>query len=396
MVLVALAGGVAIGGIAHLVSLLFYLIILFPIGMGASGGLVMGWAVKSGKVRNPLVASLFGLLMGVTIYGTMQGLGYWHAINKTTQVIRRTSPSLSQVDAVQAFNTALKQSTGLDGLPGYLALEANKGVNIGRIGPVGIAIGKTGTWIYWLVELAIIQYLVVARPRALAKTAFCETANEWYGDPLRWGNVEPDAADRFLELLKSAKFAAAGALINPQLQKVAVGSLEVYIETASDRKDCDVLCLISTAAVDKNDRLLLNKGLSGMLAPSEYEEMLATVPMAPDILDNTEIAYQEHDLADDQIADIGQQLQNYTAVQAAYLLKIAEIGGAPLTDTYQLGIIFDRQYITTDQDKSVLLYELSSEMETPGEAYVTLLNDDPASFQAIRQVVSQPFYHKQA
>jgi hypothetical protein len=64
-------------------------------------------------------------------------------------------------------------------------------------------------------------------------------------------------------------------------------------------------------------------------------------------------------------------------------------------DTYQIGIIFDRQQISTDQQKQELLEQLSSEIEIPGEAYVTLLNNDARSLYAIRQIVTQPVYHKQ-
>ena len=46
-------GGVAIGGLTHLISLLVYAIVLFPLGMGLAGGAVMAGAIRQGKVRNP-------------------------------------------------------------------------------------------------------------------------------------------------------------------------------------------------------------------------------------------------------------------------------------------------------------------------------------------------------
>ena len=63
LLLSSVIGGVAIGGLTHLLSLsVGYLIVVFPLVMGLTGGKVMVAAIRQGKVRNPAIATLFGVL----------------------------------------------------------------------------------------------------------------------------------------------------------------------------------------------------------------------------------------------------------------------------------------------------------------------------------------------
>ncbi len=376
MTLAALVGGAAAGGITYLIALLFYLIILFPIGMGIMGGVLGKWAVKSGKVRNPLVASLFGLLTGLTIFGTLRGLEFAES--------RKSVPPAPVISA-GASTTANKTP-----------VPDQKGLGIVRIGRHNIKdMGETGTGIYWLVELAIISYLAISIPRAMATEAFCESSNDWYQHKTRLGNVRTAAANEFLVLIKVPQFTEAGILINTQVKKVEAGSLELYNKTVATAGQQEVLLSINSTAVNKKGQLQIQEVESGILSPAEYQQLKLAIPLANEGFTNNEITYQAHDLDDQQVADIVQQLTRHAAIQATYLLKIASIKSMPVLNTYQLGVIFDRQQISTVQKKQDLLEELSSEIETPGEAYVTLLNDDPESLKAIRHIVNQPVYHKQ-
>ena len=373
MTLAALVGGAAVGGITYLIALLFYLIVLFPIGMGSVGGAIMKWAVQSGKVRNPLVASLFGLLTGLSIFGTLRGLEFVESRNQVSQTLALGNSAANKTQ-----------------------IPDQKGLGVVRIGRYNIKnMGETGTKIYWLVELAIISSLVISIPRAVAAEAFCESSNDWYHLKTRLGNVEPVAMNRFLVLIKIPQFSEAGMLINTQIQKVEAGSLELYTKTVDDSKHQEVLLSINSTVVNKKGQLQIQEIETSILSPTEYQQLKLAIPLATENLISTEVAYEAHDLNDQQVADIVQQLPGYAAIQATYLLKITSIKSLPVINTYQLGIVFDRQEISTFQKKQDFLEELSSEIKTPGEAYVTLLNDDPESLQAIRKIVAQPVYHKQ-
>jgi hypothetical protein len=374
MTLAALVGGAAVGGITYLIALLFYLIIIFPIGMGSLGGAIGKWAVQSGKVRNPLVASLFGLLTGLTIFGTLRGLEFVE--------------SRSQISQIQAVGNSVAANKTLT--------PDQKGLGVVRIGRYNIKnMGETGTKIYWLIELAIISYLAISIPRAMATEAFCESSNDWYHRRTRLGNVEPEETNEFLVLIKIPHLPEAVTLINTHIKQVEAGSLELYTKTVDDSKHQEVLLSINSTVVNKKGQLQIQEIETSILSPTEYQQLNLAIPITPENLTSTEVAYEAHDLDDRQVADIVQQLPNYAAIQATYLLKIASIRSVPVTNTYQLGVVFDRQQISTSQKKQDFLEELSSEIRTPGEAYVTLLNDDPESLQAIRKIVTQPVYHKQ-
>jgi hypothetical protein len=374
MTLAALIGGATVGGITYLIALLFYLIIIFPISMGSLGGAIGKWAVRSGKVRHPLVASLFGLMTGLTMFGTLRGLEF---VESRRQIF--------QPQAVGNI-VAANQTPSSD----------QKGLGVVRIGRYNIKnMGETGTKIYWLVELAIISYLAISIPRAMAAEAFCESSNDWYHRRTRLGNVKPEERDRFLVLIKIPHLPEAGTLINTHIKKVEAGSLELYTKTVDDFKHQEVLLSINSTLVNKKGQLQIQEIETSILSPTEYQQLKLAIPITPENLNSTEVAYEAHDLDDQQVADIVQQLPNYAAIQATYLLKIASIKSVPVTNTYQLGVVFDRQQISTSQNKQDFLEELSSEIKIPGEAYVTLLNDDPESLQAIRKIVTQPVYHKQ-
>jgi hypothetical protein len=374
MTLAVLVGGAAIGGISYLISLVFYLIVLFPIGMGTVGGLISGWAIKSGKVRQPLAASLCGFLTGLITYGVLHGLEYFNF-----------APVVRPV----AIDRILPLTPKRISLFAYLQTEAKKGSGMIRLGRAGLQnMGEVGTWFYWLVELAII-------PRALAAEAFCEDADDWYSEKVRFGNVEPTVADNFLELIKTPPLTVAGTLINTHIQKVEAGSLEIYTKMPLTPGDYAVLLSINATAVNDRGKLKLQEVAAGILSPPDYQQLTAAIPDPIENFASTDIIYRTHDLDADQVAAIVHQLSPNSLIQAIYLLKIVSIKGVVVIDTYQIGIIFDRQQITTEQQQQELLDELSREVEIPGEAYVTLLNNDAKSLYAIRQIVTQPVYHKQ-
>src|SRR4028119_1972114 len=78
LLLSSVIGCLGIGALTHLISLLVgYLIVVFPLAMGLTGGKVMVAAIRQGKVRNPAIATLFGVLSGLLMYGSLQGAGYW-------------------------------------------------------------------------------------------------------------------------------------------------------------------------------------------------------------------------------------------------------------------------------------------------------------------------------
>ena len=70
VLLVTIIGSLVIGGLVFAVSHMIYLVILFPLMMGAFlGGALLALTVKNGKVRSSLLAGLFGMVIGVGMIG---------------------------------------------------------------------------------------------------------------------------------------------------------------------------------------------------------------------------------------------------------------------------------------------------------------------------------------
>jgi hypothetical protein len=135
LLLSSVIGGLAIGGLTHLISLsVGYLIVLFPFAMGLTGGKVMVAAIRQGKVRNPAIATLFGVLTGLLMYGSLHGAGYWQFKQSASEQITKEleAESGNQSNNIR-YDTFLQEKTGSKGFVGYLKYNAQQGVSIGRL-----------------------------------------------------------------------------------------------------------------------------------------------------------------------------------------------------------------------------------------------------------------------
>jgi hypothetical protein len=229
LLLSSVIGGLAIGGLTHLISLLVYLIVVFPLGMGFAGGTVMVAAIHQGKVRNPAIATLFGVITGLLLYGSLHGAGYWQFKQSASEQITKELEGVSDNQSNNIIDTFLQEKTGSKGFLGYLKHNAQQGVSIGRLESTGTNLGETGTWIYWLIELAIIDITIAAIAYSTAKNPFCENGDQWYKHPEHIGIVNPQCSENFLNLLQHDRFGEAGKLLDP-LQGIHPANLEVYLQ----------------------------------------------------------------------------------------------------------------------------------------------------------------------
>jgi hypothetical protein len=65
-------GGIVFGLLGAFVSRFFWLIILFPIGLGVCAGVLLSVVITKYHIRHPLLAVAAAIGMGVIIYTTMQ------------------------------------------------------------------------------------------------------------------------------------------------------------------------------------------------------------------------------------------------------------------------------------------------------------------------------------
>jgi hypothetical protein len=85
--------GAAMGFVAHWISQYFWLILLFPVGIGLILGFVGQRMVKSGRIRNPAVGGLAGFLGGALAMSLMHYFDY----ESFRKQLARVDPQLLQI-----------------------------------------------------------------------------------------------------------------------------------------------------------------------------------------------------------------------------------------------------------------------------------------------------------
>ncbi|MEM9771967.1 MAG: hypothetical protein AAF889_10315 [Cyanobacteria bacterium P01_D01_bin.73] len=255
-------GNVLVGGLIHLLGRLIYIILVFPLLMGATAGGIAFAASYGGKIRNPVLTVAAGLLGGLCIYGTTHGADY----------LLFRSESGSRVDQL------LEERVGESGFSGYLKYYAQQGISIGKIGRDGINLGETGTWIYWLVELALVEFVAGAIAYGAASQVFCEECDEWYDSATPIGGVSPDNANTFLEAVKNQNFSKAGQSIGPVLSNTNKSLKISYCLCSSCREDGEALLSVAEDRTDKEGKNLWSKTVKeGLISSREYQNLKAAI-----------------------------------------------------------------------------------------------------------------------
>ena len=416
LLLSSVIGGVAIGGLTHLISLLVYLIVVFPWGMGFAGSTVMVAAIRQGKVRNPAIATLFGILTGLLMYGSLHGAGYWQFKQSASEQITKELEGVSDNQSNNIIDTFLQEKTGSKGFLGYLKHNAQQGVSIGSLqGTEIINLGETGTWIYWLIELAIIDITIAAIAYSTAKNPFCENGDQWYKRPEHIGIVNPQCSENFLNLLQNDRFGEAGKLLDP-LQGIHPANLEVYLQRCPCCKLSDPILTVSSISKDTNGDLKLKQVAEGVLSLSQYNKFHEAVtqnlprsgePNAVPTDEEEEISlarqerssisvgdrFESHDLSASAQAKLVEQLSHYPQVKKAYLVR-KTLQYFPEKPFYVLGIIRRRGFIESEEAEPKLLKKLMTELALPNQTWIIFLNKDRAMTKILQQTAGQAIYQK--
>lgn len=413
LLLSSVIGGVAIGGITHLISLLIYLIVLFPLGMGVAGSAVMILAIREGKVRNPAIATFFGVLTGLILYGSMHGAGYLQFKQSASEGIRKELGAESGNQSNQIIDAFLQEQTGDKGFLGYIKYNAQQGVSIGRFGSEKTNLGETGTWIYWLIEFAAIDIMIAAIAYYMAKNPFCENCDQWYKNQERLGSVNSQLSENFLNLLQNDQFAKAGKLLDP-LQGVYAPNLTVYLQCCPSCKFSDLILTVNSTSTDSKGNLVEKQVAQGMLSLSQYNKFHEAVtqnlsesgeqnaaPTDEEILlaqqERSSISpsdrFEPHGLSASEAANLVEQLSGYREVKEAYLVR-KTLQYFPEKPFYVLGIIRRRGLIESEEAEPKLLKKLMTELTLPNQTWIICLNKDKAMKQILQQTAGKAIYQK--
>jgi hypothetical protein len=142
--------------LASLLRLVFWLVLIFPLLLGAAVGAVAGLGARLGKFRSPRQVGQLGLVAGLLAVFAMH---YFDYVRLGWQV-----PGLNQVTFVE-----------------YMQARARFGVKIGKPGAAngGMNLGYTGSFIYWAVEAGLSALAAYAVSQSMVSTPFCAGCNRW-------------------------------------------------------------------------------------------------------------------------------------------------------------------------------------------------------------------------
>jgi hypothetical protein len=406
----AIGSGVAIGSITQMIALVFYLVFLFPVLMGLGGGAAMALAVKQGKVRNPTIAALFGALSGVILYGTMNGVGYWQFKQATTAQIIQELGETDAADIDPMINGYLKEKTGATGFVGYLKSSAIDGVSIGKAGQKGINLGETGTWIYWLIELAIIDIMIAVLAYKGAKAAFCESCDQWYGASAAIGSVQMSDSSEFLSLIQNEHFQSAGKLLET-IAPVPIPNLTVEAQCCSSCKISPLHLTVNAMSRNSKGNPEAKEMAQGLISLSQYGKLSeAAAARRSDFLaehgnitaEAFQLAQQErssvsatdrfepHDLQPEAITKLVEQFTKHP-IKQAYLVRktVHHLKEQPF---YVLAINRRIGFIDSEEAEPKLLAQLMTQLNLPQQTWIVCLNKQKAMAKAIQTIARQPIY----
>jgi cation transporter-like permease len=229
--LITIIGGTLTGIAVAVIGSLFYLVFLFPLGMGFIGGNIAKLGIRLAKIRKMGEAVLLSILVAISIYGTyhyakyifFQGQMFVQLLPKLTKVSQE-----NKIDAAKVLmDYALIKETGHSGFVGYMLYKAQQGVSLGRFYSSNpLSLGPVLTWMYWLLEFGIILWVTTSIAKKDAQVPVCEVCGSRLGTEKHLGGTTPANESLMLDLIHRKEFSELGKLI----EKTAdVPSTELYI-----------------------------------------------------------------------------------------------------------------------------------------------------------------------
>ncbi|MEZ6064274.1 MAG: hypothetical protein R3B90_00875 [Planctomycetaceae bacterium] len=231
--LVGLLGltGIILGAIASWISQWFYLVLMFPIGIGALVGGVGNWGIKQFRIRRPLTCAVAGFAAGCLAMLSMHYFDYQRVdANIDKELANRIAAEISTNpgndidgpmndekarkiateraarvrDLARNFDTyqpkaaelpvkeqeflqvlgeapEIRRGLGISSLWTYLDHAAHQGVELKRGAQQGNGanLGYTGSIIYWGIEALIVAGMAFAVMKDTAGQPFCGECESW-------------------------------------------------------------------------------------------------------------------------------------------------------------------------------------------------------------------------
>lgn len=276
LIVFTLIGGLLLGSAAFVVSQVVYLIILFPLGVGFGCGAIIATAVKWEKVRSPRIAGLFGLAIGLLVYGRYWVWEYQMFRSELDYTVRLDMlANFGEFDPErvdESVDLIMVNEVGHGGFLGYVLIRAREGVPIGQaVSSTSLKLGETLAWLYWLIEAGIILGVAAFFAAGKARLPFCETHERWYRPPKAVGRVNPGQAKKAITLLQAGKMAELRQLLATTPFTPAV---EFTIRKCNDCQASNPVITVSVLPRIFKGKIKTKQLLAQTISPAQGEMLL--------------------------------------------------------------------------------------------------------------------------
>jgi hypothetical protein len=272
----ATGGAITIGALAFGVSKAAYLVLLFPLLMGLAGGCLNLWAIGQGKIRNPWIATISGLLTGLVIYGVFLYGGYLLYRSEKIGWAEGASP-IEKAEVVADLDRSIIDNTGYPGFFGYLHQQSKNGLVI--VGKKNsdtppIVVKDRGVWLNWVVELLTICGITTLMSRWRVSAPFSEMTDRWFNRADRLGTIAKADIDKARHVLDEGRLEDFIALVQIKGQLVA-GGWEVHFKRCGENFE-EVALTLGKAMVIRR-KLKLRQQQAWILDRSDLDEVAAAM-----------------------------------------------------------------------------------------------------------------------
>jgi hypothetical protein len=280
LILATSIGSVVIGGLVFAVSHFIYLIVLFPFLMGALGGGILIWVVSSSKIRSPIIAGLFGLLMGVGIIGVNRFAEYYIDFRNGAReaIVEESGDNITDQELDEFIDFVLEDETGSTGFIGYLKYSASLGTTITRTASSSsspLTLDETATWVYWGVELLIVAGVAAAMAFNAARKPFNEDAGDWYSPLGQWvGSVDWKARKEFYRNVQGGDANAAFRMVTTQA--LPAPRVDVFVLSSPNAPTSESILDIKEIRMNRRRELPADK-MKRLLSPNDLNFLTRTV-----------------------------------------------------------------------------------------------------------------------
>jgi hypothetical protein len=270
--LISILSAVLSGGILSFVARFFYLIILFPAVLGGAIGFASSIGVKKGKVRNPLIAAGIAAIAALVGYGSLNYGQYLTFRQSAAEEITK-SGGTTAANMDELIDKVLSDETGNKGFVGYIQFSAKQGMQITRSrGGNGIKLDETFTYIYWLIELAIIEGIAIWIATKAASEPFCEQSQDWYQAAGSIASVNLDNQDRLIKALNTDDFALAATFLKPE-GLIPPPCLDLTIQLSPDPNQ-DLYLTVQKTSLNHKKQKETKVLLEGLISVKQQEELV--------------------------------------------------------------------------------------------------------------------------